>query len=817
MIRKYSPALLLLFLIFNFQNAAGQNYQREVLNKLLDYHSTPKEIAYLHLNKSILLQGEQLGISAYVMLQKDFKPSLETTNLYVQVKDSNDVVIKEKMLLIDRGTGADTFDIDSTFTNGTYSIVAFTNWMRNFKQQYFFTEKIQVIESNLGFEEKKIDNLHKIDAQFLSESGHLLKNTVNNLGIAIKDSLGYGLSDASVQIKDKKNRIIGETKLNRFGIGSISFTPKIEEEYVALINYKGRNFTEIIDTEIEDQGILIATVNKENAVEIVLKTNSETIENFGKDPFILSIQNPGKAITYQVTFNDEKAMSLEVPYTDLNSGINIITLFDKNKRPVAERLFFNYNDLKVEELEKPIFVDQNDSLRLTIPTKKLADSTFLSVSILPENTISDHRNHNIISYMMLQPFVNGTIEDASWYFRDIDSEKKTALDLLLLTQGWSSYDWTEIFMKVNKFPKYQFEKYVHLTARANGDNDKDRRFLIHASSTNPPTYIDLPAGKDSFMVEEVIPMEEEKLFISKVRRKDALAPAGIAVQFYPNHIEELKHDAKGLVQKSHLFSEKLDPGFSYFNDFAKGLEQLDEVLIETKIDKIIARERKLSNHAWGKVDVLDDEEKMMFNTLAGYLIAQGLRVSESPDQFVVETSLSQQSSESAGTPDAGFDETFTGTADTSGIEESRGLAIFMDGMPLFNKGMLYQYPLSNIDYIEINRTGMGNGFIGSRGSIKIYSDFDVSFNRNYRNRLQEFEFPVAYASKKKFYVPQYSNKKDTFFQEYGVIDWKSDLMAGKGENIAIEFAKPEVDFKLIIEGFTASGDLIYDVKSISVN
>ena len=167
MISKYSPAFLLFLLIFNFQNAVGQNYQREVLNKLLDYHSTPKEIAYLHLNKSILLQGEQLGISAYVMLQKDFKPSLETTNLYVQVKDSNDVLIKEKMLLIDRGPGAGTFDIDSTFTNGTYSIVAFTNWMRNFKQQYFFTEKIQIIESNLGFEEKKIDNLHKIDAQFL--------------------------------------------------------------------------------------------------------------------------------------------------------------------------------------------------------------------------------------------------------------------------------------------------------------------------------------------------------------------------------------------------------------------------------------------------------------------------------------------------------------------------------------------------------------------------------------------------------------------------------------------------------------------------
>ena len=638
MISKFSPAFLLFFLIFNIQNAVGQNYQREVLNKLLDFHSTPKEIAYLHLNKSILLQGEQLGFSAYVMLQKDFKPSLETTNLYVQVKDSNDVVIKEKMLLIDRGTGAGTFDIDSTFTNGTYSIVAFTNWMRNFKQQYFFTEKIQIVESNLGYEEKKIDNLQKIDAQFLPESGHLLKNTVNNLGIAIKDSLGYGLSDARVQIKDKKNRIIGETKLNRFGIGSISYTPKIEEEYVALINYKGRDFTENIETDIEDQGILIATENKEDAVEIVLKTNSETIENFGKDPFILSIQNPGKAITYQVTFNDETAMSLAVPYTDLNSGINIITLFDKNKRPVAERVFFNYNDLKVEDLEEPIVVDQNDSLRLTLPTKKLADSTFLSVSILPENTISDHRNHNIISYMMLQPFVNGTIEDASWYFRDIDNAKKTALDLLLLTQGWSSYEWQKVFNRTQAY-NHDFEKYIDFKGISNNNKDGDQRFLIHPSPTNPPTIVDVPEGNDSFTFEAIKPIEGESLFISRIKKNDQLVPAGLSLQFFPNHIEDFDQFGKSLSPRSHFYSIKPDPVFSQFNDFGKGMEQLDEVLVETTIAKELKRERKLGEFSYGKIDVLNEDDKLLYQTLADYLRVKGLKVIESPRRFSVESNI----------------------------------------------------------------------------------------------------------------------------------------------------------------------------------
>ncbi|MCH4822671.1 hypothetical protein ML462_05745 [Gramella lutea] len=816
MIRKYSPAFLLFFLIFNFQNAVGQNYQREVLNELLDFHSTPKEIAYLHLNKSILLQGEQLGVSAYVMLQKDFEPSLETTNLYIQVKDSNDVVIKEKMLLIDRGTGAGTIDIDSTLTNGTYSIVAFTNWMRNFKQQYFFTEKIQIVESNLGFEEKKIDNLQKIDAQFLPESGHLLKNTVNNLGIAIKDSLGYGLADASVKIKDKGNKIIAETKLNRFGIGSISYTPKIGQEYVALINYKGRDFTENIETEVENQGILIATENKENAVEIVLNTNSETIENFGTDPFVLSIHNPGKATTYQVTFNDETSMSLEVPYTDLNPGINIITLFDQNKRPVAERLFFNYNDLKVEHLEKPVVADQTDSLRLTIPTKKLADSTFLSVSILPENTISDQRNHNIISYMMLQPFVNGTIEDASWYFMDIDSTKRNALDLLLLTQGWSSYDWQKVFNRTQGY-NHDFEKYVDFKGVSNNKEDGYQRFLIHASPTNPPTVVEVPEGDDSFTFEAIMPVEGESLFISRIKKNDQLVPAGLSLQFFPNQIEDFNHSGKSLSPRSHFYSIKPDPVFSQFNDFGKGVEQLEVVEIDAVVDKEIKRERKLGAFSYGKVDVLNEDDIYMYQFLSQYLIAKGFLVKETPVGLTVKSPLAR------GTGSGIFSETdevdrfdFSELPDQTRIGSN--VTIYLDGIPMFDTAMFYLYPLYKVDYIEYSKTGMGAGFMGSGGYIKIYSDFEVSPTKGpSKNRLQKFEFPVSYAVNKKFYIPKYSNTRDEFFQQYGVIDWKSGLVAGENENVSISFKKPKVDFKMIIEGFTAGGDLIYDVKSISIN
>ncbi|QYA25073.1 hypothetical protein G3I01_05970 [Gramella sp. MT6] len=805
LLAKTGLSFLFIFSLSFHQSINAQDNSKEIQEKLIEFQSTPKETAYLHLNKSILLQGEQLGFSAYVVTQQDFKPSLKTTNLYVQIKDSNDKVVKEKMLLVENGSASNTFDIDSTFTKGTYSITAFTNWMRNFDQQNFFTEKIQILESDLDFKEKKTDQLQKIDAQFLPESGHLLSNVVNNLGIVVKDSLGYGLSNANVRILNQDNKMVGYTSLNQFGIGKVSFVPDVSEQYTALINLKGREFSQTISTKIERRGVTINTNNKEKEVEIFLNTNLETQESFSSSPLLLTIQNTKGLIAYEVLFDQETSVLLAVPYKELKSGVNIITLFDEDKKPVAERLIFNHKNLPVVDLDKPIIQNRKDSIQLSLPTGKIADSTFLSISILPEKTISDKRNHNIISYLMLQPHLRGTIQNASWYFEDIDETKKEALDNLLLTQGWSSYDWRNIF-KGSREINYGFENYVDLKAEINNNRDKDRKFLIHASATNPPTFVDVPEDKDSFIFEGIVPVEGENLFISRVKNNDKLIPAGLSVQFFPNHIEDFKHSGKSLAPRSLFYAGKLDPVFFQFNDFGKAVEQLDEVLLETTVNKELDRERKLINKTavWNEVDVLSEEDRSLFRTLDQYLLSKRIVLNKSPTNFSIHPSNRSEGNKSNNL--------------TNDLSRQRGMLYYLDDMPLFDKTILYQYSMDMVDYVVINRRGFGEGLMGSNGTVKIYTDFNVGAeNKSTRNRLQKFEFPVSYAVNKKFYVPKYSNTRDEFFQQYGVIDWKSDLVAGKDEDISISFKKPQVDFKMIIEGFTASGDLIYDVKSISIN
>ncbi len=112
------------------------------------------------------------------------------------------------------------------------------------------------------------------------------------------------------------------------------------------------------------------------------------------------------------------------------------------------------------------------------------------------------------------------------------------------------------------------------------------------------------------------------------------------------------------------------------------------------------------------------------------------------------------------------------------------------------------FSLTQVDYMEINKTGIGEGLMASNGTIKVYTKRDSHFSSNAIDRLQEFTIPVAYAKEKEYYVPKYENTSDEFFQNYGVIDWKPEVRFEKGKATVINIKKPEVDFQLIIEGVT---------------
>jgi len=65
----------------------------------------------------------------------------------VGIYDSLGKQIDKKLYLGANGYTKGNILIDSTFTSGEYYIKASTNWMRNFKEQDAFVQKINIINN----------------------------------------------------------------------------------------------------------------------------------------------------------------------------------------------------------------------------------------------------------------------------------------------------------------------------------------------------------------------------------------------------------------------------------------------------------------------------------------------------------------------------------------------------------------------------------------------------------------------------------------------------------------------------------------------
>nr|MCR4920225.1 hypothetical protein [Bacteroidaceae bacterium] len=56
-------------------------------------------------------------------------------------------------------------------------------------------------------------------------------------------------------------------------------------------------------------------------------------------------------------------------------------------------------------------------------------------------------NANILTEMLLSSEIRGFVPDPGWFFEKDDEEHRTALDLLMMTQGWRRFNWREMAVK----------------------------------------------------------------------------------------------------------------------------------------------------------------------------------------------------------------------------------------------------------------------------------------------------------------------------------------------------------------------------------
>ncbi|HEY0769833.1 MAG TPA: Ig-like domain-containing protein, partial [Sphingobacteriaceae bacterium] len=145
---KFRP-ITFLFLLFISSFAYGQmpadDHLKKVISQLQQYQvDRPYEKIHLHLDKPYYAIGDNIWFKAYVVQAEKNQPSYLSKILYVELINEKDSIKQTLKLPVFVGLAWGEFSLKDSLKEGNYRIRAYTNWMRNFGEDYFFDKTITI-------------------------------------------------------------------------------------------------------------------------------------------------------------------------------------------------------------------------------------------------------------------------------------------------------------------------------------------------------------------------------------------------------------------------------------------------------------------------------------------------------------------------------------------------------------------------------------------------------------------------------------------------------------------------------------------------
>ncbi len=176
--------MLLLWLSSGAQNTPGiklKNYS-SALNNIRELK--PVEKLYLQTDKPYYNTGDTLRFKAYLLNGDYLTPSEMSGLLYVELDNEQGKSTKRVMVPLEVGLAWGNIALDTAeIPDGTYTLRAYTNWMRNFGQEYIFDKSIHIA--------RYTDNPLLVKAAFKQNGdkveAKLLFNYLNGSQLSFKD------------------------------------------------------------------------------------------------------------------------------------------------------------------------------------------------------------------------------------------------------------------------------------------------------------------------------------------------------------------------------------------------------------------------------------------------------------------------------------------------------------------------------------------------------------------------------------------------------------------------------------------------------
>lgn len=793
MIKKYHyiPVVLIsgiMLLSFSPGDDPESGILRTLLNKLQNHYKWyPQQKAYLHTDKSSYDVADVIWFKAYVVNATSHIPDAMSTNLYVDLLNPSGMVVQTRLLRLKNGVAHGDFSLEDTIPEGRYKIRAYTNWMRNLGDGFFFSKdlyisnplfstyatRMQVQKIKKGRRETRRD-ARKYDLSFHPEGGSLLSGVENVIGYKAINGLGMG-QKFNGKLIDNKGKTILEFSSNMLGMGSFKFTPEPGVKYSAIADFEGAKEEKFKLPESIDMGVNLGIKYIGlDSVYVELVSNIQP-PNYppNTDYYLLAHTRGNPRFTAVLDLKNNKSVAINRDV--FPSGISHFTLFNASSNPVSERLIFlNQKDfLNIEITGNPLMADKREKINSQI---RISDSDGdpvrgnFSLAVVKSTSLSNETN--ILSELLLDSDLKGHIENPAWYFTNFNQEKARELDYLMLTQGWRKFEWSAVSVNRRLPVRYEVENGIEISGKITreffGLPLRDIRVTLTILNEFNDVFVTRSGMRGRFSFKNLSYPDTVGVKIEAVRASgkknlvilvDQQNRENIPDMHYltDNYLKRAGEEGRWVTEKTPEEIEKEnDPFYEENNRYYRIHQEPRDVII---VDETMQNYNSVSQIIQGRVPgVMVTGDKILIRGI----------------------------------------NTFYGSTDP---------LFLVDGIPTDMNYAMNMNPY-DIDRIEILK-GPETAIYGSRGAngvIAIYTKRGKFMLKGVVN----FEM-IGYHVPKEFYSPKYEveGRDNLFEDERTTLYWKPSITTGRDGKAKISFYASDIEgeYSIIVEGLDQRGEL----------
>lgn len=289
-----------------------------------------------------------------------------------------------------------------------------------------------------------VNPMEKVQLQFMPESGALISGLNNKVAFKAVDQRGMPVAIEKATLFANDQRLL-DFNTEHAGMGSFNLFVDPKAKYSVHVTQPAIDSIYVLPPSVEEGVQMFVQRQNEQELRIgVMKTPGFEMDS----AYLVLKQHGALSFVMAQAMISEAGQLFKVPLDQLYPGIAEIILYNTERVALASRLV--YVGLN-RQLKLSVTHDQNNyGVKEEVTLKLKAEDeagkpveAALALGLTDELFASPFADKNILSHYFLDSQLKGRIYEPAYYFDQPDATKMRHLDLLLLCQGWRSYEWNQ--------------------------------------------------------------------------------------------------------------------------------------------------------------------------------------------------------------------------------------------------------------------------------------------------------------------------------------------------------------------------------------